>query len=146
MCIRDRYNIELRKYGYFPQSKNVAIKGLGETETLSVTLEPAWGDMMFITEPPEATISVDGILKGKTPLTTQVLETGSAITIEKAGYNKFEEMIFARANSISQHETIFLELADGELSIVSSPSGASVTIDNKSVSYTHLTLPTTPYV
>ena len=45
------YNIELRKYGYFPQSKNVVIKGLGETETLSVALEPAWGDMMFITEP-----------------------------------------------------------------------------------------------
>ena len=73
------YNIELKKYGYFPESKNVAIKGLGETETLSVTLEPAWGDMMFITEPPEATISVDGILKGKTPLTTQVLETGSCL-------------------------------------------------------------------
>ena len=46
------YNIELKKYGYFPQSKNVVIKGLGETETLSVALEPAWGDMMFITEPP----------------------------------------------------------------------------------------------
>ena len=45
------YNIELKKYGYFPQSKNVVIKGLGETETLSVALEPAWGDMVFITEP-----------------------------------------------------------------------------------------------
>ena len=55
------YNIELKKYGYFPQSKNVVIKGLGETETLSVALEPAWGDMMFITEPPEATKSLDGI-------------------------------------------------------------------------------------
>ena len=30
------YNIELKKYGYFPQSKNIVIKGLGETETLSV--------------------------------------------------------------------------------------------------------------
>ena len=142
------YNIELRKYGYFPQSKNVAIKGLGETEILSVTLEPALGDMMFITEPPEATISVDGILKGKTPLTTQVLETGSAITIEKAGYNKFEEVIFAKANSISQHETIFLELADGEISIVSSPSGASVTIDNKYVGTTPMdttVAPNKPY-
>ena len=37
-------------------------------------------------------------------------------------------MIFAKANSISQHETIFLELADGEISIVRT---ASVTIDNK---------------
>ena len=138
------YNIELKKYGYFPQSKNVVIKGLGETETLSVALEPAWGDMMFITEPPEATISVDGILKGKTPITTQVLETGSAITIEKAGYNKFEEVIFAKANSISQHETIFLELADGEISIVSSPSGASVTIDNKYAGTTPMDTPVAP--
>ena len=104
------YNIELKKYGYFPQSKNVVIKGLGETETLSVALEPAWGDMVFITEPPEATISVDGILKGKTPLTTQVLETGSAITIEKAGYNKFEEVIFARQILFHSMKLSFLNL------------------------------------
>ena len=44
------YNIELKKYGYFPQSKNVVIKGLGETETLSVALEPAWGCLLYTSD------------------------------------------------------------------------------------------------
>lgn len=125
---RGAHVFEFRKYRYFPESREIEIEGLGRTQAAEVSLDPAWGQMEITSEPAGAEVLIDGELVGVTPLTAEVLETGTMLQVAKRGYKTWEDQVFVKAGTSEAHPLIEMIVADGTLEVHSSPSGANVSV------------------
>ena len=142
---RGAHQFEFSKYRYFPLQQEIDIAGLGTTQSIDITLLPAWGQMQFSSEPVGADLYIDGRLIGKTPLTTEVLETGSDLRLQLSGYKTFEQQVSVKAGTSADHPPIKLIVSDGKLKINSSPTGANITIDNQFKGTTPIELSMAPF-
>lgn len=136
--------IEFSKHRYFMARQEIDIEGLGRTQSLSVTLAPAWGQMDFTTVPAGVELSIDGELVGLTPLRTEILETGSQLRISARGYKTYEKEIFIKAGATEAYPPVTMIVADGTLKISSSPRAASVTVGGEFRGLTPLSVPLSP--
>ncbi len=125
---RGPHIVEFRKYRYFPLRQEIEIEGLGRTQTVEVDLEPAWGQLQITSQPEGAEVSVDGNPVGTTPLTTEVLETGTALSVAMRGYKTWERQVSVKAGTAESYPLIELVVADGTVEVHSSPSGAAVNV------------------
>jgi formylglycine-generating enzyme required for sulfatase activity len=141
---RGLHKIQFSKHRYFTHQQEIEIEGLGRTQSLTVSLEPAWGQMQFNSVPTGAELYIDNQLMGKTPLQTEVLETGNLLKLAAVGYKTLEQEVSIRAGTTETWPLIELTVADGFLQISSSPSGASITIDKEFKGITPLTAPLSP--
>ena len=128
---RGPHIVEFRKYRYFPLRQEMDIEGLGRTQSVEVELEPAWGQMEISSVPEDAEVFVDGRPAGITPLTTEVLETGTMLSIVKTGYKTWERQLSVKAGSMETYPTIELVVADGTVDVSTSPAGAHVSVDGE---------------
>lgn len=142
---RGVHQIEFSKYRYFPLRQEIDIVGLGTTQSLDIKLEPAWGKMQFDSQPQGANLYIDDRLIGQTPLTTEVLETGSALRLALKGYKTIEQQVSVKAGTSEQYPPIQLVVSDGIVDISSTPVGASVTIDNQFQGTTPVQLSMAPF-
>lgn len=141
---RGTHIIEFEKHRYFPFKQEIEVEGLGRTETVTVSLEPAWGQMEFRTIPAAVDLTIDGEYIGQTPITTEVLETGSKVSLVAKGYKTYEKDIFVKAGTSEAYPLVTMIVADGKLSVSSSPSGASVTVAKEFKGVTPVTIPLSP--
>lgn len=132
------------KYRYFPLTQLVDIAGLDTTQALSIALKPAWGQLQISSQPTGAKVLIDGREVGETPLQTEVLQTGSELALQLEGYKRWQQTVTVTAGSTEQYPTIPLDVADGQVTINSSPSAASVTIDNEFKGVTPLQVALSP--
>ena len=58
-----------------------------------------------------------------------MLETGSQLTLKAPGYKTLQKQVTVKAGSKAEHPLIEMIVADGTVTINSSPQGASITID-----------------
>ena len=128
---RGSHIVEFRKYRYFPLRQELEVEGLGRTQSLTVDLEPAWGQMQITSVPDGADVVVDGRQVGTTPLTTEVLETGTRLTLAKPGYKTWEREVSIEAGTTGTYPPVELEVADGIVEVSSSPAGAHVSVDGE---------------
>jgi len=142
---RGLHRFTFSKRRYFPLDKEVDIQGLDITQQISIVLQPAWGQMLFTSEPTGATVSIDGEAIGKTPITTEVLETGSSLSVDYPGYKTFTKTITLKAGTTSQHPLIPLDVSDGRLNIATVPAGATVTLDKVYLGVSPLTVDIPPF-
>jgi formylglycine-generating enzyme required for sulfatase activity len=142
---RGSHQLEFNKYRYFPLLQEIDIDGLGKTQSLNISLLPAWGQMQFTTVPAGAELYIDERLIGQTPVTAEVLETGSQLKVTLAGYKTYTQQVSVKAGTSAQQPPIALIVADGTLQIDSSPSSASVTINNKFLGSTPLEVALAPF-
>jgi formylglycine-generating enzyme required for sulfatase activity len=126
---RGLHRFTFSKRRYFPLDKEVDIQGLDITQQISIVLQPAWGQMLFTSKPTGAAVSIDGEIVGKTPMTTEVLETGSELTLDYPGYKTFTKAVTLKADTTAEHPLVVLDVSDGTLQIVTVPLGANVTLD-----------------
>ena len=133
------------KYRYFPLQQEVAIEGRDRTQSVDISLRPAWGAMQLTSEPTAAQVYIDDRLVGQTPLSTEVLETGSRLKLVLAGYKTYQQEILVKAGTSVTHPPIKLIVADGLLQLSSTPSGASITVNNEFVGSTPMTLAMAPF-
>jgi formylglycine-generating enzyme required for sulfatase activity len=101
--------------------------------------------MTFNSQPQGANFYVDNQLVGKTPLSTEILETGSAIRLELAGHKTHRQKVNVQAGSSTQHPIISMVVSDGLLYINSLPTGANVTINSQFLGTTPLETQLPPY-
>ena len=141
---RGSHIFEFIKHRYFPLKQELEIEGLGKTQDFELSLEPAWGQMSFTSIPSGAELSVDGEIIGQTPLTTEVLETGSQVSIAARGYKTWERELTVKAGEAAVHPPVELIVADGTLDISTSPRGASVTINGEFRGTAPLSVPLSP--
>ena len=142
---RGAHKLEFKKYRYFPLQQEVQIEGLGKTQAIDITLQPAWGHIDFTTVPAGAELYIDDRLIGQTPIAAEVLETGSKLTLRAAGYKTLQQQITVKAGTKSEHPLIEMIVADGQLAINSSPQGASITIDKQFSGVTPLMVDVAPF-
>jgi formylglycine-generating enzyme required for sulfatase activity len=128
---RGPHIVEFRKYRYFPLRQELDIEGMGRTQSLDISLEPAWGQMQISSMPAGADVLVDGQPAGSTPLVAEVLETGTLLTVTKKGYKTWERQVSVKAGSSETYPTIELVVADGIVDVRTSPSGAHVRVDGE---------------
>ena len=112
-----------------PAKDTVTIIGLDRTQSLAVTLEPAWGQVELSSEPSGAEVIVDGASRGHTPLTTEVLAEGEDVRVELEGFKTWQKTLRVGVGETLTLPEIIFEPADATVSVTSSPSGATVTVN-----------------
>jgi formylglycine-generating enzyme required for sulfatase activity len=128
------YTFEARKEKYTPAKEKRKVI-MGQPLTINLQPVPKTGGLKIITTPPEATISIDGEIKGTSPATLRNLFVGDhALTLSLAGYGTiFKNITIAEGETFKVTETLVNGRA---VSINSEPSGALLFIDGLSVGQT----------
>ncbi|MBX9609920.1 MAG: PEGA domain-containing protein [Gammaproteobacteria bacterium] len=136
--------VEISVPRYRPWTATVDVEGKGIEQTLDVVLQPAWADYQLASQPEDASLSIDGIAVGHTPLRGELLEGRRVLRLEKSGYQPWQQALEVKAGVSVQLGTVVLREAEGEVALVSTPPGASVTVDDAYVGRTPLTLSLAP--
>jgi len=134
------YQLTFSSRRYFSQLVDVQVQGLDKTQSLMVTMQPAWGELAINSYPEGAEVVVDGQAIGQTPLTAQILQTGSELTLTKPGHNPWTKIVTVDAGETAIYPEIKLEAADGQLLLSSEPNAAKVTVNGLFVGKTPLEL------
>jgi uncharacterized protein (TIGR02145 family) len=123
------YTVKAEKAKYYSEEKQIEIIA-GQDENLSFDLKGKTGSVDVVTTPLEATVYLDGEKQGLSPLTIKDKLIGSyEIRLEKDGYGTVNNSI-----DIKEDETITVNEslpAGKEITIASTPSGASLSIDGE---------------
>lgn len=128
------YSVEVKKEGYKDYKKDVEIKK-GKETILIANLERKIGGIKIETDPPQATVFIDGKNYGTTPLEIYDLEVGKhELVITKEGYKSITKEVLISDEILEISE--ILEKGVGKIYINSNPKGATVIIDGKEVGKT----------
>lgn len=125
------YRVILEAERYLPAEEVVEVEGRLREQSFEWTLQPAWADVTFTTDPPGAEVLVDGDPIGRTPLTAELLQGERQVTLKRSGYKAVEETVSVIAGEEIERPVVTLEAADGLVFIRSEPSGANVTINGE---------------
>lgn len=123
------HTLSLRLDRYETLDTTVVMEGRSTSQALSLTLLPAWADVQFATNPPGALVTIDGVDAGQTPLTTEVLQGEHEVLVKLGAHKAWTGKIAVVAREAQTVPTIALEPADGLVTLRSTPSNASVTLD-----------------
>ena len=122
------YEITVTKDLYHTYTERFIITD-GSDNTRDITLLPAFGQLIIVTEPIGATIYLDGQIKGQTPASFNELPSGPyTLRIEKDLYQPVETTILIEDGKINKQDYI-LEPKFGTLNITGTPVGAQVIIN-----------------
>lgn len=110
-------------------STTVTASGGGASVDLTIPMEPLWADVTIRSEPPAATIYLDGEEVGTTPLTLQVLEGRHVYEVRRSGFKSNVDRIEVVAGQAQEIPVVRLEPADAVLRVTSDPPGATVRVD-----------------
>jgi len=116
---------------YRPATQSVLIRGKGETQSITMALQPAWAEYSFVSEPQGASVNVDGVLLGKTPLVAKIEEGTRALVVSAPLFKAFEQEIGVVAGEDLSIADIVLVPADGVLKLSSKPTGAAVILNDE---------------
>ena len=129
---------------YRSASKNMLVRGKGETQRLDFDLQAAWAEYSLSSEPEGAMILVDGVELGTTPLVAKIEEGSHELLLKAEKYKLFKQEIGVIAGEDLVIPQIQLIPADGIVSIASIPTGAAVIINNEYRGITPLKLAVAP--
>jgi len=136
--------VEITLDRYESYIDNIVIEGRQTRQGLDVELLPAWANVGFATIPAGATVTVDGVDVGQTPLLTEILEGSREVLIKLPAHKIWTETIDVLARVDIVVPTITLEQADGLVLLQSTPSNANVTLDGTFAGQTPLEFSVTP--
>ena len=144
--------VELDHPGYYDWKSTVDVPA-GGTKTVSGTLNPVpvsnVGWAYVSSSPGGASVTLDGTNYGQTPASGSLklnnIATGEhTVTLTLSGYTPYTTKVNVYANTVSEVSALLQptgpKSATGGLSVSSTPSGATVLVDNNFVGITPLTL------
>ena len=123
------HTLQLRLDRYETLDTAITIEGRQTTQTLSLELLPAWATVAFSTTPAGATVSVDGVAVGVTPLNAELLAGEREVLVKLPAHKAWNETLRITAREDMVIDPITLEPANGLALLRSTPSGASVTVN-----------------
>lgn len=125
------YDLIVQAERYKPSVQTVSVLGRMQDNEFSISLEPAWAELSFDTNPPGAEVLLDGRALGLTPYTAEILEGQHELTLKLSGYKAWQDDLQVLAGRDETLATVDLERADGLVFVRSQPSGANVTINGE---------------
>lgn len=123
------HTLTLRHPRYDELETTVAIEGRSTSQSLSLELLPAWATVAFSTTPPGATVTIDGVDAGQTPLSAEVIQGEHEVVVKLPAHKAWTDKIDVVARQDFAVPAITLEPADGLVLLRSTPTNASVTLD-----------------
>ncbi len=122
--------IAAHKERYENAETSIFIEGRSTSQALSLELLPAWAAVNIATSPPGATVSVDGVDIGQTPLAAEILAGKHEVLVKLAAHKVWTDTLSVTAREDQTLPLIALEPADGLVLLRSTPSNASVTVNS----------------
>ncbi len=102
----------------------------GEDMIINLTLQPRVGNLDIITSPIDASVYINGQLKGKSPISLTKLTIGTyLIKIEKQGFESIIRNIEIKEGSTTEINESFVN--EQQITITSNPSNADVYINSE---------------
>jgi len=138
------YSLTLRADRYLPLEQPLTITGREVEQQLQLALDPAWAEVRIRSEPPGASILVDGEVAGTTPATVEILQGERRVTLQLAGYADWEQALELSAGQTLELDLVELTPAAGLLSLSSEPGGANVSVDGEFAGQTPIELELAP--
>ena len=122
-----RLRIETERF--LPIEETLTVAGKGQVQHVSHVLQPAWARVRIASEPPGATLTVDGEPIGVTPLETELLQGAHSLelTLEKHKALSLQQQVTAGTDLFL--DAIRLQPLDGRLALSSEPAATSVSVN-----------------
>ncbi|MFN3699613.1 MAG: PEGA domain-containing protein, partial [Dictyoglomus sp.] len=134
-----RYQIQLRLNGYKDYVGFVDVYS-GQVSTYNFTMIPLPATLNIFSTPSSAEVYINGIYKGKTPISITDLSSGSYnVKLVLSGYEEYSATVYLAPGDVKQLN-VSLKPVLSEVSIDSRPQGANVYINGKYQGITPLTL------
>ncbi|HXV77159.1 MAG TPA: PEGA domain-containing protein [Candidatus Polarisedimenticolaceae bacterium] len=105
------------------------VDGGGDSVPVEVQLVPRFATVRFRSEPAGATVQVDGVVIGETPLTADVDEGRRRVRFLLTGHQPFDDTLRIDAGAAIDLPLVRLAPAQAALALDSQPPGAIVTLD-----------------
>lgn len=140
------HNVRITTERYLPEERTIDVTGRDLAQTIEFTLQPAWAEVSIDSEPPGATVVVDGDAIGTTPLTAEILQGERTLALRASGYADLTRTLQLTAGETRDLGTLPLVPAAGLLALDSQPTGANVTVDGEYRGRTPLTVELGPDV
>lgn len=114
---------------YRPVTQTLFVRGKGEQQSLEVSLQAAWAEYSFSSQPVGANVYIDDKEVGQTPLAIKLDEGSHVLRMSANKYQDFEREIGVVAKQDLIIPEIQLKPANAELALSSEPAGAAVLIN-----------------
>ncbi|MEM7357568.1 MAG: PEGA domain-containing protein [Pseudomonadota bacterium] len=129
---------------YRSATRSIVVQGKGQTESLEVTLDPAWGELSLGSTPESARILIDGEEVGVTPLTLKVEEGTHTLQVQADKFKPYSQEFTIFAQQELQVPNIELIPADGILEVATRPAEAAVILNGEYRGLSPITLRVKP--
>jgi formylglycine-generating enzyme required for sulfatase activity len=136
--------VEIRAERYRAHSGTIEIPGPGSRVSYEAELVPAWATVTVRSRPAGASVTVDGRQAGTTPLVTEMVEGSHSIELLLAGYKPVRRRLRVVAQQDFDTGVITMQAAEGNLSLTSEPTEATVVVDGEYIGSTPLDLELSP--
>lgn len=124
------YRLRIEHPRFQPVDLELELAGGGDQRRETVTLEPLWAEVAWASRPP-ARISVDGKPLGETPITVDLLAGTRRYELVRGGFKPLRGKIEVAAGQARTVGPLVLQPSDGNLAIVTSPSGAEIIVNGR---------------
>ncbi|MDP8238185.1 MAG: SUMF1/EgtB/PvdO family nonheme iron enzyme [Candidatus Hatepunaea meridiana] len=126
------HSIRIEKDDYCSLDETVTIEK-DKTVTRTFTLQKEYASLKVTSDPPGATVYLDGDQLGTTPLDRNDLSIGEGIlTVEKDGYVTNSQTVRLKVGD-NPPVNVYLVLQTGSVSITTIPSGTEIFLDGESL-------------
>ncbi len=124
-----KHVLSVYKEGYRTETLGFTVRE-GRTETITITLMPVvrTHQLSVTSSPTGSSVFIDGTYRGRTPLSISLQQGTYSLRVERDGYRTHEER-FTIDRDISRRVNLTPVIPTHQLSLTSTPSGASVYID-----------------
>lgn len=139
-----RHELVLRARRHQPHEEVVEIEGREELQTLEVALVPSWAPVTVRSEPPGASLEVDGEERGNTPVTVELGAGTRALVLSLGGYEPWRTDLVVVADEPQELPVVELLPERGRLRVTSTPQGSNVTVDGEFQGRTPVTVRLVP--
>ncbi len=134
-----RYQLQLRLSGYKDYIEFVDVYS-GQVSNYNFTLVPLSATLNIFSTPSFADVYINGVYKGKTPLSITDLSSGSySVRVTLSGYEDYSETVYLNPGDVKQLN-VTLKPISSEVNVDSQPRGARVYVDGKYQGTTPITL------
>jgi formylglycine-generating enzyme required for sulfatase activity len=136
--------ITVRAPRYLDQVLRLDVVGMGERQSVRVTMQPSFGVVAVRTNPAGARVFVDDEDRGVSPARLELASGVRRVRLEAEGMRPWQATIVVQAGAATELGPIDLGAADAKLLVRSVPDGADVTVGGVYRGQTPLTLTLAP--
>jgi formylglycine-generating enzyme required for sulfatase activity len=142
------HSLEVLLEGYKPHVDRLRVVANEPLTLPTIVLQPAEGNISVATDPAQATVTVDGVYRGTTPIDLDLAPNEDhEVEVSKAGHVSHVERVRVGSGE-SRQLAVTLQPMRGEIQVSSRPPGAELLVDGEAVGTTdrRLTLTATEHV